>query len=95
MALIHTQALAKDECFFVEYKSCHSAYRVFEYKYLCKIYYELKKKYAIIILVKERWRLFQLPCEKGECFMTDVILLLTFAVVLTAVNEIIKNIKKK
>ena len=27
--------------------------------------------------------------------MTDVILLLTFAVVLTAVNEIIKNIKKK
>lgn len=41
MALIHTQALAKDECFFAEYKSCHSAYRVFEYKYLCKIYYEL------------------------------------------------------
>ena len=36
------------------------------------------------------------PLRKGvSVLMTDVILLLTFAVVLTAVNEIIKNIKKK
>ena len=36
------------------------------------------------------------PLRKGVgVLMTDVILLLTFAVVLTAVNEIIKNIKKK
>ena len=36
------------------------------------------------------------PLRKGvSILMTDVILLLTFAIALTAVNEIIKNIRKK
>lgn len=62
---------------------------IFTYWYLLSV-----KGYAIIILVKERWRLFRLPCERGCIPMAEITYLFVLAIVFVAFNEVIKNIKK-
>ena len=47
-----------------------------------------------MIFVKERWRLFQLPCERGGIPMAEITYLFVLAIVFVAFNEVIKNIKK-
>ncbi len=62
---------------------------------ICAYWYLLSvKRCAIIIFVKERWRLFRLPCERGCIPMAEITYLFVLAIVFVAFNEVIKNIKK-
>ena len=54
----------------------------------------IKTIFDIISLVRKRWRLFRLPCERGCIPMAEITYLFVLAIVFVAFNEVIKNIKK-